>query len=111
LQPLPTEKIDIMASQLVQNTIHKAESMMAGQAGGKAAQLELSSVTPTTDSRITTDNGVKQSNTDDWLKVVNESHTGPMLLEDSMGREKVSIQLPSRSLTSQKLTRLLDPPI
>jgi catalase len=41
------------------------------------------------DNRITTDWGLKQTNTDDWLKVVNEGKTGPMLLEDSAGREKV----------------------
>jgi catalase len=38
---------------------------------------------------ITTDFGVKQANTDDWLKVATEDHTGPQLLEDHMGREKI----------------------
>jgi len=40
-------------------------------------------------NRITTDYGVKQNSTDDWLKVVSEDHTGPMLLEDQAGREKI----------------------
>lgn len=40
-------------------------------------------------NRITTDFGVKQNNTDDWLKVATEDHTGPQLLEDHMGREKI----------------------
>lgn len=38
---------------------------------------------------ITTDYGVKQWNTDDWLKVATEDKTGPMLLEDHAGREKI----------------------
>ncbi|KAF1988580.1 catalase-domain-containing protein [Aulographum hederae CBS 113979] len=40
-------------------------------------------------ARLTTDFGVKQSNTDDWLKVASEDKTGPMLLEDGHGREKI----------------------
>jgi catalase len=41
--------------------------------------------------RITSDYGVKQSNTDDWLKVSSEENQGPMLLEDSFAREKVNL--------------------
>ncbi|KAK4895490.1 catalase 1 [Elasticomyces elasticus] len=40
-------------------------------------------------ARITTDYGVKQTNTDDWLKIATEDKTGPMLLEDHAGREKI----------------------
>ncbi|TIA43000.1 catalase [Aureobasidium pullulans] len=40
-------------------------------------------------NRITTDYGVKQTNTDDWLKVATEDKTGPMLLEDHSSREKI----------------------
>ncbi|KAJ4357588.1 catalase 1 [Didymosphaeria variabile] len=39
--------------------------------------------------RITSDWGTKQTNTDDWLKVASEDRTGPMLLEDGFGREKI----------------------
>jgi hypothetical protein len=39
--------------------------------------------------RITSDYGVKQTNTDDWLAVVSDDQQGPQLLEDSFGREKV----------------------
>ncbi|KAI9689896.1 MAG: catalase A [Bathelium mastoideum] len=39
--------------------------------------------------RIHSDFGVKESNTDDWLKVATEDHTGPSLLEDSFAREKI----------------------
>lgn len=41
-------------------------------------------------NRLTTDYGVKQANTDDWLKIVNEDHTGPMLMEDHAAREKIN---------------------
>lgn len=40
-------------------------------------------------NRITSDWGVKENNTDDWLKVSNGDKTGPMLLEDGFAREKV----------------------
>ena len=40
-------------------------------------------------NRITTDYGVKQSNTDDWLRVASEDKTGPALLEDHASREKI----------------------
>lgn len=62
---------------------------MTGEAGRKAAQLEHDSVTPTKNDHYTTDYGVKQGNTEDWLGVVNDESTGPLLLEDSFGREKV----------------------
>ncbi|KAL9069873.1 MAG: hypothetical protein Q9157_006007 [Trypethelium eluteriae] len=39
--------------------------------------------------RITSDFGVKQSNTDDWLRVATEDQTGPSLLEDHFAREKI----------------------
>ncbi|EKG13864.1 Catalase [Macrophomina phaseolina MS6] len=40
-------------------------------------------------NRITSDWGVKQTSTDDWLKVASEGKTGPALLEDAFGREKI----------------------
>jgi hypothetical protein len=41
-------------------------------------------------NRITTDYGVKQTNTDDSLRVASADKTGPVLLEDHAGREKIS---------------------
>ncbi|EEY16636.1 catalase-1 [Verticillium alfalfae VaMs.102] len=55
----------------------------------KIAQLEEHSRTPDQDSRLTTDYGVKQNNTDDWLRIVSDDHTGPGLLEDNASREKI----------------------
>ncbi|KAG9996287.1 catalase, partial [Aureobasidium melanogenum] len=40
-------------------------------------------------NRITTDYGVKQTNTDDWLRVASGDKTGPALLEDHASREKI----------------------
>lgn len=55
----------------------------------KADQLKASMVQPTQNDRITADFGTKQSNTDDWLRISTKDETGPMLLEDTFGREKV----------------------
>ncbi|KAF7597341.1 hypothetical protein BBP40_006281 [Aspergillus hancockii] len=38
---------------------------------------------------LTTDHGVRVSDTDHWLKSVDGNHTGPMLLEDQIAREKI----------------------
>ncbi|KAI5209584.1 catalase [Aureobasidium subglaciale] len=40
-------------------------------------------------NRITTDYGVKLTNTDDSLKIATANKTGPVLLEDHAGREKI----------------------
>ncbi|KAK6858109.1 Catalase [Apiospora arundinis] len=77
-----------MASNIVSDTFNKAKTAMGVQ-DAKAAQLQKDIVEPSKSSRITTDSGVKQHNTDDWLKVVSNDHTGPHLLEDSAGREKI----------------------
>ena len=61
-----------------------------GSSDAKIADLQSDIRTPSEKDRITSDYGVRQSNTDDWLKVVSEDHTGPMLLEDPFGREKVN---------------------
>lgn len=61
--------------------------MKAAQA--KAEQLRSDTVEPAQESRITSDFGTKQSNTDDWLRIANGDKTGPSLLEDAFGREKI----------------------
>lgn len=83
-----------MASNLVSDTLNKAKTAMGVQ-DAKAAQLQQDIIEPTKDSRITTDFGVKQENTDEWLKVVSNDHTGPHLLEDAAGREKVNTTNPA----------------
>lgn len=39
---------------------------------------------------LTSDQGVKVSDTDNWLKVYDGTHVGPHLLEDQLGREKIT---------------------
>lgn len=79
-------------SQIVPEGIKK---VIMGSKGSEAkvAQLEHTTVEPTKDSRITSDFGTKQSNTDNWLRVNSNEQTGPMLLEDSFAREKVRARL------------------
>ncbi|KAM3510344.1 hypothetical protein MY11210_005962 [Beauveria gryllotalpidicola] len=55
----------------------------------KAEQLSSNTVEPLKESRITSDFGTKQSNTDDWLRIANGDKTGPSLLEDVFAREKI----------------------
>lgn len=79
-----------MASQILSSGIGKAQQAMAGEKGAKV--IQLSNVTKDVhdkNARITSDFGVKQSNTDDWLRIVNEDKTGPMLLEDPFAREMI----------------------
>lgn len=81
-----------MASQILATASNVAEKAknMAGAKDTKSAQLAANTKDINDDSwRITTDYGVKQNNTDDWLKVATEDQQGPMLLEDHAMREKV----------------------
>lgn len=55
----------------------------------KIASLQHNMIAPDSESRITTDSGVRQHKTEEWLKVVREDQVGPALLEDAFGREKV----------------------
>ena len=55
------------------------------------------------DTNATTDYGIKIPDHDHFLKIVNADRTGPHLLEDQIGREKVGIS-PSRHFTDLGLT-------
>ena len=83
-----------MAEPAISNTIRsgveKVQELVGGEKGAKLKQLdEVSHNYGEKNARITSDYGVKQTNTDDWLKVASEDRTGPMLLEDGFAREKV----------------------
>lgn len=80
-----------MASLIPDTVQHVLQKNIMGSQGDKIADLQKDTIEPTKDTRITSDYGVKESNTDHWLSVTNGKHTGPSLLEDSFGREKVSI--------------------
>jgi catalase len=78
-----------MASQILSNMTEKAKNM-TGEKSQKIADLSKDTKDVHDPSyRITSDFGVKQTNTDDWLAVVSEDQQGPQLLEDPFGREKV----------------------
>lgn len=82
---------DSMASQILAQATEKVQNM-TGERSQKVIDLSHDTKDVHDKSwRITSDYGVKQTNTDDWLKVVNEDKTGPMLLEDPFAREKVCL--------------------
>ncbi|KAJ5942732.1 hypothetical protein N7516_002900 [Penicillium verrucosum] len=58
-------------------------------ADGKYADLQKDTVDVHNKQHMTTDNGVKISNPDQWLRVVDEKKIGPSLLEDQIAREKI----------------------
>jgi catalase len=84
------ETITNMASEILSSTIKKGKDVAGLEGNGKVQSLQANiKDVHDKDNRITSDWGVKQSNTDDWLKVTSDGQQGPMLLEDGFGREKV----------------------
>ncbi|KAF1998615.1 catalase [Amniculicola lignicola CBS 123094] len=78
-----------MASSILASATEKVQETL-GERSKKVADLSAATKDVGDKShRITTDFGVKQTNTDHWLTVSSEDHTGPTLLEDSHGREKI----------------------
>ncbi|KAF2100902.1 catalase [Rhizodiscina lignyota] len=65
------------------------QKALGGEPDVKAAQLAKDTKDYSKDYKLTSDYGVKQENTDAWLRVVSEDKQGPMLLEDPFGREKI----------------------
>lgn len=76
-------------AEIISKTLDKAQQIVMGAQDDKLADMAKDTKAPTENDRFTSDAGVKQTNHDDWLKVVNDKHTGPALLEDPFGREKV----------------------
>ncbi|KAF2751416.1 catalase-domain-containing protein [Sporormia fimetaria CBS 119925] len=79
-----------MATSILSNIADRTKEAVASTSSKKTAQF--ASVTKDVhdgNSTITSDYGVKQSNTDDWLKVATGDKNGPLLLEDPFGREKI----------------------
>lgn len=72
--------------------LHKIEETVLGTKSKdkKLVDLERDTVDVQTQSKFTTDHGVSVSNTDNWLRVLDDQHTGPSMLEDQIAREKVS---------------------
>lgn len=57
----------------------------------KLADLQKDTVELDNKKHMTTDYGIKISNPDNWLRVVDDKYTGPSLLEDQIAREKVCL--------------------
>jgi hypothetical protein len=93
-----------MASSILStasSAVEKAKEM-TGITNAKVAQLAADTKDVHDKKwKMTSDFGVKQNNTDDWLKVATPDQQGPALLEDHFGREKV------RSISTwRRLTQL-----
>jgi catalase len=93
-------------ANIVSDTVKHA---FMGSQGAKADRLSANTVEPTRDTRITSDFGTRQSNTDDWLRVNSDDKTGPMLLEDGFAREKVGSRPHVGIRPGQRLTSIDSP--
>ncbi|KAL1970256.1 hypothetical protein VTN77DRAFT_5416 [Rasamsonia byssochlamydoides] len=71
--------------------LHKVEETVLATRSKdkKLVDLERDTVDVQTQSKFTTDHGVPVSNTDNWLRVLDNQHTGPSMLEDQIAREKI----------------------
>jgi len=88
--PRTIAKYFIMASEILHSATEKIKGTVSGQNSKKIALLQADTKDVHDKNwRITSDFGTKQANTDHWLTVVNDDHTGPMLLEDQFAREKI----------------------
>jgi len=79
---------------VMSDTMEKARQAVLGpRENDKLHDLAKVTKDISPDHRLTTDYGVKQTTHDDWLKVASSDKTGPLLLEDPLGREKVTSPL------------------
>ncbi|CAL5868558.1 uncharacterized protein PFLUO_LOCUS2785 [Penicillium psychrofluorescens] len=80
-----------MASVIV-GGLHKAQEAVrqATSKEKKVVDLERDTANIHIKQPLTTDHGVRVENTDQWLRVVDDQHTGPSLLEDQIAREKIT---------------------
>ncbi len=93
-----------MASTIT-NGLQKALNVNGSSSNAKLADLAKDTVNvEDKNARITTDFGMKVSNTDNWLTVSTDDRLGPALLEDVHGREKVRM-----TDTTRSRTMLIDP--
>lgn len=79
-----------MASMIV-GGLHKAQEAVQCASSKEKKRIDLEHDTANINMKqpMTTDHGVRVENTDQWLRVVDDKHTGPSLLEDQIAREKV----------------------
>lgn len=79
-------------SSVIASGLHKVQGAVQGASSGEKKVVDLARDTADVHAKtpFTTDHGMKVSNTDNWLRAVDENQTGPSLLEDQIAREKVS---------------------
>jgi catalase len=82
------EELGIMTS-IISDGLKQAQQALGGEHGAKVKQLASDTKEVNEQWRITSDYGVKQTNTENWLRIASDEKTGPMLLEDPFAREKV----------------------
>lgn len=78
-----------MASQILGKVGEKVQAATGGSNKKLAQMAENTKDVHDPKWRITSDFGVKQTNTDAWLSAVTDDKKGPQLLEDHFAREKV----------------------
>lgn len=81
-------------SSVISDGLKQAQQALVGEHGAKVKQLASTTKEVNEQWKITSDYGVKQTNTENWLKVASDGKTGPALLEDPFAREKVSHRPP-----------------
>ncbi|KAE8354754.1 catalase-like domain-containing protein [Aspergillus coremiiformis] len=81
-----------MMANIVAGGLQKVQEVVQGAASKDKKIVDLAPDTINVQSSkhpLTTDHGVRISDTDHWLKSVDDKHTGPMMLEDQIAREKI----------------------
>lgn len=76
-----------MLQSVLGETVHAAKDALAGNK--KVANIRGDVVEQTDKMKLTSDFGVKEPDTDNWLSASTNGRQGPLLLEDNFAREKV----------------------
>ena len=120
-EAIQAQSMKKVASEIT-DSLHKASETVTGD-GSNAGDQPFLEVKGTESDKVkdlhrdmidvyssrsmTTDFGQKVSNTDNWLKIATEKHTGPHLLEDQQAREKASSAGLSTSSSNNHLPRFI----
>ena len=78
-----------MLQSVLGETVHAAKDALAGNK--KVADVKKDFVEQTNKTKLTSDFGVKEPDTDNWLSASTNGRQGPLLLEDNFAREKVCL--------------------
>jgi len=78
-----------MLASVLGETVHAAKDALAGNK--KVADVKKDIVEQTDKTKLTSDFGVREPDTDNWLSASTNGRQGPLLLEDNFAREKVCL--------------------